>query len=132
MKLLKKLFGIQHTAPSTSETDLNTEKAELSEIEKFKSKDVTNRMRKIMILGDTGNSKVFELIEYAVLHDDHKGVVRSALKRLPNFSKDVRFPLLLDKLKNRTDIHKFEPYYALLLFKLGYIDEREFREKLRK
>ena len=128
MSILEKIFGIKNKETVADKTDLNTEKPELTGLEKFKSKSADNRMKDIMILGDTGNPKVFEILEYAVLNDNDSGVVMAGLKRLPNFKEDEKLLPLLEKLKNKTDVKKYEPYYSMTLLNLGLIDENEFNK----
>ena len=128
MNILKKIFGIKEKEPISNKSDLNVETSELSGLEKFKSKSADNRIKDIMILGDTGNPKAFEILEYAVLNDADSGVVIAGLKRLPNFKEDERLLPLLEKLKNKTDIKKYEPYYSMTLLNLGLIDENEFNK----
>ena len=128
MNILKKIFGIKDKETVSDKKDLITEKLELSGLEKFKSKNADNRMKDIMIIGDTGNAKAFEILEYAVLNDNDSGVIMAGLKRLPNFKDDKRLMPLLEKLKNKTDIKKYEPYYSMTLLNLGLIDEKEFNK----
>lgn len=128
MNILKKIFGIKDKETVSDKKDLITEKLELSGLEKFKSKNADNRMKDIMILGDTGNAKAFEILEYAVLNDNDSGVIMAGLKRLPNFKDDKRLMPLLEKLKNKKDIKKYEPYYSMTLLNLGLIDEKEFNK----
>lgn len=128
MSILKKIFGINTKEPVTDKTDLKIDKSELSGLEKFKSKKSDRRMKDIMMLGDTGNSNAFEILEYAVLYDNDSGVVMAGLKRLSNFKNDKRLPTLLEKLKNKADIKKYEPYYSMTLLNLGLIDENEFNQ----
>lgn len=128
MNILKKIFGIKDKETVSDKKDLITEKLELSGLEKFKSKNADNRMKDIMIIGDTGNAKAFEILEYAVLNDNDSGVIMAGLKRLPNFKDDKRLMPLLEKLKNKKDIKKYEPYYSMTLLNLGLIDEKEFNK----
>jgi hypothetical protein len=128
MSILKKIFGIKAKEPVVDKTDVNSEKSELSGLEKFKSKNSDNRIKDIMILGDTGNPKAFEILEYAVLSDNDKGVVMAALKRLPNFKNDERLFPLLEKLKDKANIKEYEPYYSMTLLNLGLIDKNEFNK----
>lgn len=128
MNILKKIFGIKEKKLIVNKMGLNTENSELSELEKFKSKNADDRMRDIMILGETGNPNAFEIIEYAILNDIDSGVVMSGLKRLPNFKDDERLLPLLEKLKNKTNIKKYEPYFSITLLNLGLIDESEFNK----
>ena len=128
MNILKKIFGIKEKETIVNKIDLNTKNHELSGLEKFKSKNADDRMRDIMVLGDTGNPKAFEILEYAILNDNDSGVVMAGLKRLPNFKDDERLSPLLEKLKNKADIKKYEPYYSMTLMNLGLIDENEFNK----
>lgn len=128
MSILKKIFGFKNKENVADKTVLNTKKTELTGLEKFKSKNSDSRMKDIMILGDTGNPKAFEIIEYAILNDHDSGVVMAGLKRLPNFKEDARLLPLLEKLKNKSEIKQYEPYYSMALLNLGLIDENEFNK----
>ena len=128
MNILKKIFGIKEKETIVNKIDLNTKNHELSGLEKFKSKNADNRMRDIMVLGDTGNPKAFEILEYAILNDKDSGVVMAGMKRLPNFKDDKRLSPLLENLKYKADIKKYEPYYSMTLLNLGIIDENEFNK----
>lgn len=128
MNILKKIFGIKEKETIVNKMDLNTKNSELSGLDKFNSKNADDRMGDIMILGDTGNPKAFEILEYAILNDKDSGVVMAGLKRLPNFKDDERLLPLLEKLKNKADIKKYEPYYSMTLLNLGLIDENEFNK----
>ena len=128
MSILKKIFGIKNTETAPSKTGLNTKKPELTGLEKFKSKNADSRIKDIMILGDTGNQKAFEILEYAILNDNDSGVVMAGLKRLTNFKENERLLPLLEKLKSKTDVKKYEPYYSMTLLNLGLINEDEFNK----
>ena len=121
MRIIKKTFGIKVK-------EINSGKSELSGLDKFNTKNAADRMKDIMILGDTGNSKAFEILQHAILNDQDSRVVEAGLKRLPNFKEDERFSLLLEKLKNKVDIKKYEPYYSMTLLNLGLINEKEFNK----
>ena len=128
MSILKRMFGMKKKEPSIDPINLNAKNSELSGLEKFKSKNDDDRMRDIMILGDTGNPKAFKILEYAVLNDNNSAVVMAALKRLPNFKENGQIIPLLEKLKNKRNIKEYEPYYSMALLNLKVIDEEEFNK----
>ncbi|MFT5892412.1 MAG: HEAT repeat protein, partial [Dokdonia sp.] len=125
MSILKRMFGIKKKESSIATTNLNDKNSELSGLEKFKSKNDDDRMRDIMILGDTGNPKAFKILKYAILNDHNSGVVMAALKRLPNFKENKQVIPLLEQLKNKRNIKKYEPYYSMALLNLKLINEEE-------
>ncbi|MFD0964385.1 hypothetical protein [Pseudofulvibacter geojedonensis] len=125
INILKKIFGVKKQKDTS-------EKTTYLKLEKFKSKNSDDRMSDIIILGNTGNPEVFEVLEYAIMNDTDSGVVMSGLKRLPNFRGDERLLPLLEKLKTKTDIKKYEPYYSMALLNLNIIDENEFNEIFKK
>jgi len=128
MSIFKRVFGIKGKENLSRKSELNSENSELSGLDKFKSKDAESRMRDVMRLGDTGNPKALEILEYAILNDSDSGVVMAGLKRLPNFKDNEGLSPLLDKLKDKADIKKYEPYYSMTLLNLGLIDENEFNK----
>ncbi|MFT5892277.1 MAG: hypothetical protein ACI9Y7_002387 [Dokdonia sp.] len=52
----------------------------------------------------------------------------AALKRLPNFKENKQVIPLLEQLKNKRNIKKYEPYYSMALLNLKLINEEEFNK----
>ena len=130
MNILKKIFGIKEKEAIVNNTDLNTERSELSGLERFKSKSADERMMDIMMLGDTGNPKVFEILEYAIRNDIDSGVVMAALKRIHLFKENKELIPFLTELKNTKNMDSYEPYYSMALSRTGIITLEEFENKI--
>jgi len=128
MKFWKTIFGNpqRKETPKADENNINSDNNELSSLEKFISKTPNERLRDIMLLGDSGNKDAFEILEYAIRNDDDSGVVMAALKRIHKFKGHKRLNPLLEELKNKESITKYEPYYSMALLNLGMISEDEF------
>lgn len=125
--MLKKIFGINSKEIIVNKMDLNVENSELSGLEKFKSKNADDRMKDVMILGDTGNPKVFEILEYVILNDTDSGVVMAALKRIHNFKGNDKLIPFLSELRN---MESYEPYFSMALSRTGIITLEEFENKM--
>jgi len=108
------------------ENNVNSENNELSALDKFLSKTPNDRFKDIMLLGDSGNKDVFEILEYAIRNDNDSRVVMAALKRIHKFKGHKRLIPLLEELKNKENITMYEPYYSMALLNLGMITEDEF------
>ena len=130
MSLLKRIFGIKEKEAIVNKTDLNTESSKLSGLEKFKSKSLDERMMDIMMLGDTGNPKVFEILEYAIQNDADSSVVMAALKRIHLFKENEELIPFLTELKNTKNMDRYEPYYSMALSRTGIISLEEFENKI--
>jgi hypothetical protein len=99
-------------------------------IRKFASRSDKVRMGDIMMLGDKGDPNFFYLIYYAALFDYDNNVRFAALKRLPNFKDNPNFEILIKKLEEPNVGKELEPYYSMMLSRIGMISESEFNERI--
>jgi len=134
MGIFDKIFG---TKKKNSEIDFNQIGFNLSEsgkesIRKFISRTDKERMGDIMLLGDKGDQNFFYLIYYSALFDSDINVRFAALKRIPNFQGNPNFEMLIDRLGEPNVGEALEPYYSMMLFRLGKISETELNNKLNK
>ena len=132
MGIFDKIFG---TKKKNSEIDFNQIGLNLSEsgkesIRKFISRTDKERMGDIMLLGDKGDQNFFYLIYYSALFDSDINVRFAALKRIPNFQGNANFEKLIDSLGEPNVGETLEPYYSMMLFRLGKISETELNNKL--
>lgn len=132
MGIFDKLFK-----PKKNNSEINFDQIglDLSEsgeesIRKFASRTDKERMGDIMFLGDNGDHNFFYLIYYSALHDPDMHVRFAALKRIPNFRENPDFNLLIEKLGEPNVGENLEPYYSMLLFRIGRISETELTNKL--
>ena len=130
MNILERIFGRKVKETSANKTNSNTDNSELSGLEKFKSKSLDERMMDIMMLGDTGNPKVFEILEYAIQNDNDSNVVMAALKRIHLFKENEELIPFLTELKNTKNMDRYEPYYSMALSRTGIISFEEFENKI--
>ena len=132
MGIFDKIFG---TKKKNSEINFNQIGLNLSEngkesIRKFISRTDNERMGDIMLLGDKGDQNFFYLIYYSALFDSDINVRFAALKRIPNFQGNPNFEKLINKLEEPNIGGILEPYYSMMLFRLGKISETELNNKL--
>lgn len=132
MGIFDKIFG---TKKKNSEIDFNQIGLNLSEsgkesIRKFISRTDKERMGDIMLIGDKANQNFFYLIYYSALFDSDINVRFAALKRIPNFQGNPNFEILIDRLGEPNVGETLEPYYSMMLFRLGKISKTELNNKL--
>ncbi|GAA3645215.1 hypothetical protein [Flavivirga jejuensis] len=132
MGIFDKIFG---TKKKNADIDFNQIGLNLSEngkesIRKFINRTDKERMGDIILLGDKGDQNFFYLIYYSVLFDSDINVRFAALKRIPNFQGNPNFEKLINKLKEANVGEILEPYYSMMLFRLGKISETELNDKL--
>ncbi|MEO8233987.1 MAG: hypothetical protein ABI549_01115 [Flavobacterium sp.] len=123
MSIFDKLFG-------RKEQKNNSEPKRLPTIEEFPKLISENRMRVIMILGDSGNLDFFPFLKYAIQDDSDINVKFVALKRIHLFKNHPHTIPMLTELKNNGIGEKFEPYFSMALSRLGIISIKEFEEKM--
>ena len=129
MGLFNKSRKNQREEKARLETNVsNHEKDESEIIKRFKSKSADDRLKDIMILGDSGNQSIFANIQYAIENDNDSGVVMAALKRIHKFKGHKDLVPFLERLKSRDNIKNYEPYYSMALLNLEMITEEEFRK----
>ena len=132
MGIFDKIFG---TKKKNSEIDFNQIGLDLTDsgkesIQKFISRTDEERMRDIMLLGDKADQNFFYLIYYSALFDSDINVRFAALKRIPNFQGNPNLDKLIDRLGKPNVGENLEPYYSMMLFRLGKISEGELNDKL--
>ena len=132
MGIFNKKFG---TKKKNSEIDFNQIGLNLSEsgkesIRKFISRTDKERMGDVILLGDKGDQNFFYLIYYSALFDSDINVRFAALKRIPNFQGNPNLDKLIDRLGQPNVGEILEPYYSMMLFRLGKISEDELNDKL--
>lgn len=128
MNLFDKIFG--RMEKGTNPSVKHTEQSKISSFEEFASLSADNRIRKIMVLGDSGKSEHFSILEYAILNDSDQNVRFAALKRIDLFKEHPGLIPMLNELKSNGMGEKLEPYYSMALSKLGLITLQEYEEKL--
>lgn len=130
MNLLKRIFGEEIQGAEISKPQLKFDSLGLTTLENFIKKNADDRLREIIILGETGDNNAFETLLYAIRNDKSSRVVMAALKRIHKFKKHNDLTPLMDELKTRDNIKEYEPYYSMALLNLGMITEEEFSKVL--
>jgi hypothetical protein len=125
MGLLNKLFNRREKKPNSDQTDT---KKTLPSIEEFPQLNASDRMSVIMVIGDTGNSKYFPFLKYAILNDPDINVKFAALKRIHLFKDNDEVVPMLTKMKSDGGGQTYEPYFSMALSRLGIITIKEFED----
>lgn len=132
MGFFDKIVGKKNNNPAIDFANfgLNLTDSGKESIQKFASRTDKERMGDIMMIGEKGDANFFYLIYYAALFDHDKNVRFAALKRIPNFKGCTNFELVIEKLSEKNVGEELEPYYSMMLFRLGKISESEFNDKI--
>lgn len=132
MGFFNKIFSKKNNKPEIdfANIGLNLTDSGKESIRKFANRTDKERMGDIMMLGDKGDQNFFYLIYYAALFDYDKNVRFAALKRLHNFKDSPNFEILIKKLGEPNVGEELEPYYSMMLSRIGKISETEFKERI--
>lgn len=132
MGFFDKIFSKKNKALKIDFADvgLNLTESGKESIRKFANRNDKERMGDIMMLGDKGDPNFFYLIYYAVLFDYDKNVRFAALKRLHNFKDNPNFEILIKKLGEPNVGEELEPYYSMMLSRIGKISGTEFKDRI--
>ena len=132
MGFFDRIFSKKNSEPEIdfANVGLNLTDSGKESIRKFANRTDKERMGDIMMLGDKGDPNFFYLIYYAVLFDYDKNVRFAALKRLHNFKDRPNFENLIKKLGEPNVGEELEPYYSMMLSRIGKISETEFKERI--
>lgn len=87
-----------------------------------------DRTRYFMHLPENVNAKHFEVIAYALRHDEDFHVKLSALKRLYHFKNYPQVDSILQDLKKNE--RAYEPYLSMALFRMERIDQEEYNRRV--
>ena len=129
MSIWKKIFSKKIIKNhQTYSFDLNN--IEGRGIEEFSKLNEDNRIMQIMMLGDTGNPKYFDLLRFSIESDPSINVRFASLKRIHLFKEhpDLK-PLLIGMQENRF-IEKLEPYFSMALSRVGIISIEDFQNRI--
>lgn len=129
-QMLNRLFKRKSKGIDWNRIDLEFNDSEKGQIEKFNAKSSDLRMKDIMILGDTGDLRVFKLIQFSILYDQDKNVKFAALKRVHNFKEHPDLIPMLTKMRGEEKWNHFEPYFSMALNRTGLITIEEFEKKI--
>lgn len=106
-------------------------------IENFqKLKSVDNKIKAVMHLGETQNSKFAALLEYCILNEENQTIRFAALKRISFYQNDVDLKPIFDSIIANNKVEENEPYFSLAAGGINKDWAKEihskFQEKLRK
>jgi hypothetical protein len=130
MHIWKKIFGRKVKTNSSNEYNFEASELKGKTIEDFSKLNADNRIRQIMILGDSANLKYFPLLKFAIQSDPDIGVKFSALKRIHLFKEHTELkPILIEMLENKKG-ESLEPYFSMALSRLEIITVEEFKNRI--
>lgn len=125
MNIFDKIFGKQQKKETFPQSNA---KKSLPNIEEFPQQNASDRMGIIMTVGDTGESKYFPFLKYAILNDPDLNVTFAALKRIHLFKDNAEVIPMLTEIKNSGNSQKIEPYFSMALSRLGIITIKELED----
>jgi len=99
-------------------------------IEGFSKLNEDDRIMQIMILGDTGDLKYFDLFRFSIESDPSINVKFAALKRIHLFQEHPDLKPLLIGMQENKFIEKLEPYFSMALSRVGIISIEDFQNRL--
>ena len=129
MSIWKKLFSKKAIkAQQTHAFDLSN--IEGKAIGDFSKLNEENRIIQIMILGDTGNLKYFDLLRFSIESDPSINVKFAALKRIHLFKDHPDLKPMLIETQEKKFIEKLEPYFSMALSRVGIISIEDFQNRV--
>ena len=127
MSLFDKIFGGRR---KKQEVGNRSDSRRLPTFAEFPTLIPEERMKVIMILGDSGNVEYFPFIKYAIQEDPDINVKFAALKRIHRFKNVPETESILTGLKGSGEGQKLEPYFSMALSRVGLITIQELEAKL--
>lgn len=83
-------------------------------IENYQSlRSTDNKIKAIMHLGETRNSKFASLLEYCILNEQNQTIRFAALKRIPFYQDTLDLKPMFDSLIADNRVEENEPYFSL-------------------
>lgn len=130
MSLFKKLFGKKKILDESTRLEKIQPTSNLTPEEKFASLSSDERLGAIMSLGDTGQSKFFELLKFSIESDPDIDVRFAALKRIHLFKENAELISFLKSLREGDKRQSLEPYLSMALCRVGVISQEEFQNRM--
>lgn len=130
MSFFKKLFW-KRTISETGALHIQNQEAILSTPEsRFSALSSDERLGVIMSLGDTGQSKYFDLMKFSIQSDPDLDVRFAALKRIHLFKDHPDLIPFLKVLHSTEEQRSLEPYLSMALCRVGIISEEELQSRI--
>jgi len=129
MSIWKKIFS-KKAIKSHQTYNFDLSNNEGKAIEDFSKLNEDNRIMQIMILGDTGDLKYFDLLRFSIESDPSINVKFAALKRIHWFKEHPDLKPLLIGMQENKFIEKLEPYFSMALSRVGIISIEDFQNRI--
>jgi hypothetical protein len=129
MSIWKKIFS-KKAGKSHQTYNFDLSNIEGKAIEDFSKLNEDNRVIQIMILGDTGNLKYFDLLRFSIESDPSINVKFAALKRIHFFKEHPDLKPLLTGMQGNRFIENLEPYFSMTLSRTGVISIEDFKNRI--
>ena len=129
MSIWKKIFS-KKAIKSHHAYNFDLSNIEGKAIEDFSKLDEDHRIMQIIILGDTGNLKYFDLLRFSIESDPSINVKFAALKRIHFFKEHPDLKPLLIGMQENKFIEKPEPYFSMALSRVGIISIEDFQNRI--
>lgn len=76
-------------------------------------KSVDNKIKAIMHLGETQDSKIGPLLQYLILNETNQSIRFAALKRIPLYQDSMNLKPMFDEMLANDKVEENEPYFSL-------------------
>ncbi len=94
----------------------------------FEKLNTNDRIRAIMLLGESVELNSYPVFEYAITKDKDNDVKMAALKRIHKFKSIADVQGMLKKMTFEKSQAHLEPYFSMALLSVGIISESEFNK----
>jgi len=130
MSLWKKIFSKRPKQTSLQAYNFDLSDNRGKAIEDFSHLNADSRIMQIMILGDTGDLKYFDLMRFAIETDPDINVKFAALKRIHLFKEHPALKPMLIAIQEKGSVKNLEPYFSMALSRTGIISIDDFKSKI--
>ena len=130
MSLWKKIFLKRPEKTPLQAYNFDLSNSQGKAIEDFSQLDPDSRIMQIMILGDTGDLRYFELMRFAIETDPDINVKFAALKRIHLFKEHPALKPMLIAMQEKGSVKNLEPYFSMALSRTGIISIDDFKSRI--
>ena len=130
MSFFRKFFGTGKKNDQPIEIDLDLNENEKQLIREFSHLTIDDRLKRIIVLGDSGEPGCFKLLQYAIQYEPDLHIKFAALKRIHLFKGHPDLEPMLNLLKENKTSDNLEPYFSMALSQMGLITIEEFERRI--
>jgi hypothetical protein len=130
MTFFKRFLGLKKSEVETKISRVNPTQSNNQLISDFITMSDKNRIGRIIICAETGQSDYYNLLKYAILNDNNINVKFAALKRLHLFKDNIDLIPFLKDLQLSEGTTSLEPYFSMALSRVGLISIEDLKKRM--